>query len=80
MLFLKKRAAPTENRTQAKGFKVLCANRYTIGAPAAFYALQFIFNLLRACIGRNDKNNKDGRQTDLRHGWLQLRADTVILE
>ena len=29
--------APTENRTQAKGFKVPCANLYTIGASDYFY-------------------------------------------
>ena len=31
-----KKAAPTETRTQAKGFKVLCADHYTIGAQLLF--------------------------------------------
>ena len=33
---MKKNAAPTETRTQAKGFKVLCADHYTIGAQLIF--------------------------------------------
>jgi hypothetical protein len=33
----KKKITPTEVRTQAKGFKVLCANHYTIGVPSKTY-------------------------------------------
>ena len=39
-----KKTAPTENRTQAKGFKVPCANLYTIGAPATFLLINQFLN------------------------------------
>ena len=39
-----KRSSPTEIRTLAKGFKVLCANPYTIGLLAAVTTGKLHFN------------------------------------
>ena len=51
---LLKKRGPTEIRTRINGFKVQCANRYTIG-PINIYKIFFLFNNL---LNKNKDSSK----------------------